>query len=193
MLKIVVPKRTIEYYDQETETFIDVDDKNSSDVTLCLEHSLYSLSKWESIWHKPFLKEDSLTKEKELYDYIRVMTVWPKNVDPEVYTRLTEDNINQIVEYIKDPMTATTFSNHRNIGKAQKKSVITSELIYYSMFTYGIPLECEKWHLNKLMTLIHVFDIKNQDPKSNKMSKSAVASQYKSLNAARRAKYNSRG
>ncbi len=191
MLKIVVPKVTTSRYDPELEMFIDADDPNNKDTVLWLEHSLFSLSKWESKWHKPFLKKDGIDQEGFI-DYVRAMTVWPKQVPDEVYTRLSKENQEEIMAYIENPMTATTFSTHKGInGKtSNKKQQITAELLYYSMIMYGIPFECEKWHLNRLMTLIHVCDVKNDN---QKMSKKDQASQYRALNAARKAKHGTRG
>lgn len=188
MLKIVVPKVTTSRYDPELEMFIDADDPNNKDTVLWLEHSLFSLSKWESKWHKPFLRKDGMDNEGFL-DYVRTMTVWPKQVPDEVYTRLTDENRKAIMAYIEDPMTATTFSKARN-GKTSNRQQITAELLYYAMIMYNIPFECEKWHLNRLMTLIHVCDVK-QD--TQKMTKKDQASQYRALNAARKAKHGTRG
>lgn len=193
MIKILVPKATIGYYNQATNMFVDEDVPGSKEILLCLEHSLYSLSKWESKWHKSFISEEQHSDE-EVIDYIKMMTVWPRDVPDDVYSRLTEDQIKKIFEYIDDPMTATTFSNaNKQTGKPTKVKKVTAELLYYSMFTYGIPMECEKWHLNRLITLIHVFEVKNADPKSNKMGKRDIAAQNSALNAARRAKHHSKG
>lgn len=193
MLKIIVPKLTASRYDPEKEIFLDVDDPSNKEVVLWLEHSLFSLSKWESKWHKPFLRKDGFEGE-EFIDYVRMMTVWPKQVPEEVYYRLTNENQKEIVAYIGDPMTATTFSKHKNSRDGNAKSPgrqqVTAELLYYSMIAYNIPFECEKWHLNRLMTLIHVCEIKNNP---QKMSKKDQVSQTKALNAARRAKHHSRG
>jgi len=189
MLKLVIPGSTICLYDSETEEFID---SSFDGVTLFLEHSLYSLAKWESKWHKPFLKKDGLSEE-ELKDYVQFMTVWPKRVDPVAYQRLTADDYKKILDYIADPMTATTFQKNEKTVAAHRSKVVTAELLYYSMIAYNIPFECEKWHLNRLQTLIHVCEIKNQDPKHSKMSRSAMARQYGALNAARRAKQHSSG
>lgn len=154
---------------------------------LQLEHSLVSLSKWESRWCKPFLSNTGLTNEESL-DYIKCMTI-SKNVDPEVYYHLTKANIDAVIEYINMPMTATTFSRNER-GKSSKE-IVTSELIYYWMIAYNIPFECQKWHLNRLLTLIRVCSIKNAPPK--KIGKGEVMRNNAALNAARRAKLHSRG
>ena len=180
MLTITVP--ATEEYDDVREEFIETDEQ-----TLTLEHSLVSISKWESKWHKPFLSKEDKTME-ETIDYVRCMTL-TKNVDPNVYYALTPENIETIQKYIEDPMTATWFSDkHRG---PKNREIITSELIYYWMTALQIPFECQKWHLNRLMTLIQVCSIKNQP--SKKMSKKEAMSQQRALNAARRAKSGSAG
>ena len=179
MLKITVPG--LELYDEEKNEFI-----NYKDQTLQLEHSLVSISKWEAKWHKPFLSDEDKTLE-EIIDYIKCMTI-TQNVKSDVYDRLTSDNIQTINDYIQDSMTATTFSDDKKTGK---KEIVTSEIIYYWMVTYNIPMECQKWHLNRLLTLVKVCTIKNSPPK--KMSNSEIISRNKALNAARRKKMNTKG
>ena len=180
MLKITVPAREI--YLEETNEFIDIKGQ-----TLQLEHSLISLSKWESKWCKPYISTKEKTRE-ETIDYIRCMTLTP-NVKPELYYCLTDDNIKQISEYIEAPMTATTFSDNKN--RPGSREVITAEIIYYYMIANDIPWECQKWHLNRLITLIRVCSIKNTP--SKKMSRSEIMNRNAALNAARRNKLNSKG
>lgn len=180
MLQIVIPKT--ERWDEETETFINVREQ-----TLQLEHSLVSLSKWESKWHKPFLSDKEKTDE-EIFDYIRCM-ILIKNVEDDIVLFLTDEHITKIKDYIAEPMTATTFSKAGKGGSKGER--ITSELIYYWMIAMNIPWECQKWHLNRLMTLIRVCEIKNQPPK--KMSKREVMNRNAALNAARRKQMNTRG
>lgn len=170
-----------EYWDEKKEMFVE----GSKDIVLQLEHSLVSISKWESKWRKPFLYQDNKTTE-EVIDYIKCMTI-TQNVKDEVYDRLTTNNINEINDYIKSPMTATTFSDSRGTSR----EIITSELIYYWMISNNIPMECQKWHINRLLTLIRVCNVKNAP--SKKMSKREIASRYASLNAARRQKLNTKG
>lgn len=180
MLQITVPAQ--EYYDELKEEFV-----YTKPQTLQLEHSLVSLSKWESKWNKPFLSKDSKTTE-ETVDYIRCMTI-TQNVSPEVYFRLTNEIIDQVSAYIDLPMTATTFNEEKS-GKA-KSEIVTAEIIYYWMIALNIPLECQKWHLNKLLTLIRVCNIKNTPPK--KMSQKEIMSRNRALNAARRKQLNTKG
>ena len=180
MLKITIPAR--EMFDEVKQEFI-----NTKEQTLQLEHSLVSLSKWESKWHKPFIDNRNLSTE-ETIDYIRCMTL-TQNVDPEVYQYLSKENIKQINEYISDPMTATTFSNERS--KSSGKEVLTSEILYYDMIALGIPFECQKWHLNRLITLIKVCSIKQNPPQ--KMSKGDIMRRNAELNAARRKQFNTKG
>lgn len=179
MLKIVIPG--IELYDEEKEEFI-----TTKPQTLHLEHSLVSLAKWESKWNKPFLTKDNKTYE-ETIDYIRCMTI-TQNASEDTYRLLTSENIQQINEYINLPMTATTFSNQK---KTPSKEVVTAEIIYYWMISLNIPFECQKWHLNRLLTLINVCNIKNQPKK--KMSKREILNRNKALNKARREALNTKG
>jgi len=153
-----------------------------------LEHSLVSISKWESKWEKPFIKsgrKDVLTTE-EFKDYIRCMTI-NKNVDPQTYEMLTRDNYQKIGDYINAKMTATNMIDHDKGGRQQ----ITSEVIYCWMITLGIPFECQKWHLNRLLALIKVCNRYNTPDK--KMSKKDALSRAAAINAANRAKYHSKG
>ena len=180
MLRITIP--ATELWDEDKEEFI-----NTKEQTLQLEHSLVSLSKWESKWHKPFLSKDIKTEEENI-DYIKCMTI-TQNVDPKVYDFIPNDIREKIKEYIEDKMTATWFNDEKS-GKGGSEQ-ITSELIYYWMIIQNIPIKCEKWHLNRLLTLIKVCNVKNQPPK--KMGKKALMSQRAQLNAARRKQLNTRG
>ena len=181
MLEIVIP--ATEGYDEVKEEFTII----YPEQTLRLEHSLVSLSKWEAKWNKPFLSKQTKTFE-ETMDYVKCMTI-TQNVDPTVYYRLTNAHMEQINKYIELPMTATTFVDAG--GKGGNGELVTSELIYYWMVSLNIPFECQKWHLNRLLTLIRVCNVKNQPPK--KMSKSEIMSQNAALNAARRKQLNTKG
>lgn len=185
MLKIVIPPS--DGWNEEKEEFV-----NFAGKTLSLEHSLVSVAKWEARWHKPFLDKQNKTVE-EVIDYVRCMTL-TQNVDPSVYSFLTEDNFKQINDYINDTMTATWFVENENRRKSSSEK-ITSELVYYWMIAFNIPMECQKWHFNRLMTLIRICEIKNEEQygKSNKMPKSALVNRYASLNAARRKAWNTKG
>jgi hypothetical protein len=157
---------------------------------LQLEHSLISLTKWESKWHKPFLDKKDKTDE-EIQDYIRCMTL-TQNVNPEVYKHIPKIVMKQIFEYIEDPMTATWFGNNGEDKKSiNKKRIVTAELIYCWMITLNIPVQFEKWHLNRLLTLIRVVNAENTPPK--KMSKRDILARNSKINAARRAKNHSKG
>ena len=179
MLNIIVP--AMEYYDEVNNEFIQFKEQ-----VLQLEHSLVSISKWEAKWHKPFLDGKEKTLE-QVIDYVRCMTI-TQNVKPEVYTRLTEGNLKAINEYIENPMTATTFSDTR---QTPNREIITSEIIYYWMVAFNIPFECQKWHLNRLLTLIRVCNIKNNQPK--KMGRNEILQRNKALNEARKKKLNTKG
>jgi hypothetical protein len=180
MLKITIPG--CEMWDEVNQEFI-----YTKSQDLILEHSLVSISKWESKWCKPYLTDNTKTSE-EILDYIRCMTITP-NVNPDVYNRLTSDNVDVIVNYINSPMTAVTFRQTENNGIRGEQ--ITAELIYYYMLTFHIPFECEKWHINKLITLIRVCSEKNQPPK--KMSKDEILRRNAELNEQRKKQLNTHG
>jgi hypothetical protein len=181
MLQIIIPEQ--EGYTDSTNEFGIVNKKQ----ILQLEHSLVSLSKWESTWCKPFLSKVNKTPE-ETIDYIRCMTI-TQNVDSDVYQFITQDNILEINKYIDAPMTATTFSKDAN--KATNREVITAEIIYYWMIALTIPFECQKWHLNRLLTLINVCNIKNQ-PKKKTNQKDLLA-HNRALNESRKLALNTPG
>lgn len=180
MLQIVIP--ALEYWDEKKEMFV-----SEKEQVLQLEHSLISLSKWESKWCKSFLSTKELSREENM-DYIRCMTI-TKNVSPDTYKWLTNQHIDQINEYIKAPMTATTFREGR--GTKGRKRIITAELIYYWMVTFNIPVEFQKWHLNRLLTLIRVCEIENSPKK--KQSANDILRENAALNAARKAQLKTKG
>lgn len=157
---------------------------------LHLEHSLISLSKWESKHHEPFLQklEQGKLSLDDTIDYIKCMTL-NNNVDENIYNFINREHISKINAYISDPMTATTVNN-RNKSHGNKE-ILTSEVIYFYMIELGIPVELEKWHLNRLMMLIQVCNAKNGTGK--KMSKKDIISQNAALNEARRKKFNTKG
>lgn len=155
-------------------------------VTLRLEHSLLSISLWESIWHISFF--DSEKTEEQTMSYIKCMTL-TKDVKDAVYRHLTFDNIREINEYIQNPMTATTI--RETPGGHDSTEFVTSELVYYWMIAYNIPVEFERWHINRLIMLIRVCSEKQKPQK--KMSRREILERNRALNAARRAKYNSKG
>lgn len=182
MLKITIP--ATEYYDETTNSFI-----NTKEQTLQLEHSLVSLSKWESRWKKPFLTKGEKTKEQTI-DYIRCMTI-TQNVDPIIYLGITDKIVEEVSAYIDDSMTATWFNDETQSQQSNRHTKrITSEVIYYWMIACNIPFECQKWHLNRLLTLIRVCNAYN-NPK--KMSKKEILARNKALNEARKAQHNTKG
>lgn len=181
MLQLAIPES--EFYDERLSEFVYV-----KATVLLLEHSLISISKWESNWEKPFLSKDEKTNE-ELIDYIRCMTV-NSSVDPNVYLCITPAHVRQVISYIDKKMTATWFSDDGKQGG--RGEVVTSELVYYWMTAFNIPFNpCEKWHLNRLLTLIRICSVKNAPPK--KRSKREMMAQRSALNAKRRAQFNSKG
>lgn len=174
MLRIII--ESPEMYDEEENLFSKLED----DVVIDLEHSLLSVSKWESIYNKPFLSSDSKTSE-EILGYIEAMIVDP-NLDSDVLKKLSKLNVEQIQNYIDSAQSATTFGQMPE--RRGPSEVITSELIYYWMVAFTIPFECERWHLNRLFSLIRICNIKNSKPR--KMSRNELAQRNAALNAQRR-------
>lgn len=182
-LKLTIPARKILI--EETMEFIDL-----KECTLVLEHSLLSVSKWESKWHVSFLKEKTLTDEQTI-DYVRCMTI-TQNVDPLVYKYFPKDCLEKVIQYIGDPMTATVIYDIRDdmdetttYGE-KKKETVTSELVYYWMLVHHIPFTCEKWNFSRLITLIKICNAKNS---SEKMTPQEQARYQHALNAKRKAKH----
>lgn len=180
MLQLNFP--SMELFDEVKQEFIYIKQQD-----LQLEHSLVSISKWEAKWHKPFFSNSEKTLD-EIQDYVRCMTI-TQNVNPNIYLRMSREMYEKIKNYLDEPMTATWFSKDQRVRS--NREIITAEIIYYWMITYNIPLDFQKWHINRLLTLIRVCSIKNSDPK--KMSKKEVLSRQKALNAARRKKLNTSG
>lgn len=179
-LVIKIPER--EFYDNVKEEFV-----YSKGATLILEHSLLSISKWESKWHKPYLTKETKTEEEQT-DYIKCMSL-SGNIDDSVISALGRKEKSQIMAYLEDPMTATTITGH---NKKPSREIITSELIYYWMTALNIPFDpCQKWHINRLLMLIQVASIKNEPPK--KMNPNTAMRRQAALNSARRAKHHTRG
>lgn len=182
MLSIFIKGK--EQYNEATGEFV-----NTVDTVLNLEHSLISISKWEAKWHKPFLSRYDKKTMDETLDYVRCMTI-NKNVDESIYTAIDGSDIAKINSYIENPMTATRLPD---IGKKSggNSEIITSELIYYWMLEYKIPIECEKWHLNRLLTLVKVCEFKNTPAK--KMSKTEIMNRNKVLNEQRKQQLQTKG
>lgn len=179
MLKIIVPG--VEMLDTRLSQFV-----TAGDTVLELEHSLVSLSKWESEFEKPFISEVEKT-HKEIVRYVELMTLTP-DVPPEIFGKLSSENYDQINEYLTAKQTATWFAEERT---PRTREVITAELIYYWMIAFQIPIECENWHLNRLFTLIRICNIKADKPE--KMSRAQIAARNRELNAQRKAQLGTRG
>lgn len=184
MLKITIP--ATELFDDENQKFINV-----KETTLQLEHSLVSLSKWEQKWKVPFLGRDQKTHEQTL-DYIRCMNLSSEEIPPEVFLAISNDNINEVGEYINDKMTATWFSEAPGQQGPRTSEVLTAEVIYYWLVALTIPFEVQHWHLNRLLTLVRVTNIKN-DPKKKLMPRNEAAAQQRMLNEQRKARLGTKG
>ena len=186
-LTITIPER--EFYDEKTGRFI-----TTKKTTVIMEHSLLSISKWESKWHKPYLTKEKKTEEESL-DYLRCMCISKdgREVNPNIFRALTPKQSKEIADYISDPMTGTTIRRRENMP--QSREMITNELVYFWMSNFGIPFDpCEKWHFNRLMTLIEIASIKNNpDKKKRGDFGRSQAQERAALNASRRAQHHSRG
>lgn len=180
MLQIEIQPK--ELWDEINEQFVTFEGQK-----LMLEHSLISISKWESKWHKPFISKNDKTSE-ETIDYIRCMNIMP-NVDPDIYNYLTNEDIAKVDDYISNSMTATKVKDLK--GDSGVREPVTSELIYYWMFSLNIPMECHKWHLNRLLTLIKIFNIKNAPVK--KMGKRELMRRNAAINEERKKRLNTSG
>ena len=181
-MTLIIPAQPAAW-DEEKEEFIE-----TKGATLVLEHSLVSVAKWESKYKKPFISDKPKTRDETL-DYIKFMTI-TQNVDPKVYSFITNKMLNDINEYICDPMSATIVpqKNNRHKGRPQ---IITNALVYSWMVAQQIPFSCEKWHFNRLLKLIEVCNFNNSS--GDKVSKASKAREYAALNEARLKRYNSRG
>ena len=182
MPKIIhVPEQ--EFYNEVANEFIYI-----KETTFKIEHSLVAIAKWESKWHVAFLDDKIEKTDEMILDYIKCMTI-SQNVNPNIYNHLPKETLEEINDYIGDPMTATTFTNTHNT--TNNGEFITNELVYYWMIAQNIPLECEKWHFNRLMTLIRVCSEKNA-PKE-KMNRQEILKSNRALNEARRKAHKTRG
>jgi len=180
VLTIQVP--LAEGFDNSTQKFVETEF-----FKLELEHSLFSLSKWEMKYEKPFLTSDDKSAEETAY-YIRCMIQTP-DVPDEVIKKITKQNLEDINQYIAAKMTATWFTEPKNAP--QNREIITNELMYYWMVALQIPWEAQYWHLNRFLTLIKVCNHKNQPPK--KMSRRELAQRHREINEQRRREYGSNG
>ncbi len=197
MLPIEHPARTIpkrEYFDNRTQEFITVEEQKIPPIRLQLEHSLKSIAKWEAKWHRPFIGRDNLSGE-ELLDYVRCMTI-NRQEDPKIYEYLTQEDVLLIVEYMQDPHSAWEISTKKKQKKG-KKSADSCESIYYAMIQFGVPMECENWHFNRLMALLDYCDSRGGSVSGaggqNKRTQKEIMEMYRAMNERNRKKYNSKG
>ena len=188
MLDIVVKAQDL--FDEEKQEFISL----KEDISLKLEHSLISISKWESKWHRCFLKDGPKTIDEQL-DYIKDMCYKPELVTDDVLGALSPENLDAINKYISDPMSATVINSNAQYGPKRygmSNDTLTAEVIYYLMIQYGIPFDpCQKWHINRLLMLLRVCEIKESPGK--KMGMREIMAQNRAINEARKAKYHTRG
>jgi hypothetical protein len=178
-----------EAFDNKTQEFVKV-----GGTRVEMEHSLYSLSKWESIWEKPFLDPRADRTREETISYIEQMIVAPSDLPSETLEQLTNGDVKAVNEYINRKMTATTIHDlaHAPAAAARPTSeMVTAEVMYYWLVALNIPFECQYWHLERLITLVKVINLKQSPPK--KMSRREIADQQRRLNAERRAKYGTQG
>lgn len=166
------------------------------DWEIVMEHSLMSIQKWEAKWHVAFLNQRTRTFE-QIIDYLRCMTLTPI-VPDEAYYCIPADELKRVMAYVEDPMTATHIDDppakNKGFGRKVKQDVPTAELIYYWMITAGIPYECRKWHINQLLTLIRVINAKNsKDANKPKRKRSDILEDYRSINEANKARFNTKG
>lgn len=179
MLDIIIP--ATEQFDERTMQFVETKEQK-----LTLEHSLISISKWEAKWKISYIDTKDKTRDQRL-DYIRCMSL-KGDISDDVLYSIAPQEMQKINNYINDSMSATVV---KNTGGSASNQFTTSELIYSWMVGYQIPVEFEKWHLSRLLTLIKVISEENKPKK--KMTPSEIAARNKALNAKNRAKYHSRG
>lgn len=191
MLKIKIPDQPEEQlWDEANEVFVYKPGAKGCELTL--EHSLLSVSKWESIWCKPFLVKKDKTIE-EFLSYIECMTISPNNLDPEVYKRIPQSEFEKIDAYVNSPATATTIGGNEKGSGSSGGEIKTSEVLYCYMTLFNIPFECQKWHLNRLLTLIKLCQIKNDPKGQKKMSANEIRKNNDKLNEMRRKALHTKG
>lgn len=189
-LQITIPER--EYIVEDA--FGNISFETSKEIKLTLEHSLISLQRWESKWHKAFLDPQYHMTEEETDDYIRCMVIKPSDINISVIKSMPINTKQEILAYMQNPMTATVINSKGNRnGKSygRKNQKVTAEVLYWQMIALDIPFECRTWHLNQLLTLIRVCDIKNGG--GGKMSKKEGAAWQTAMNNARKAKHHTKG
>ena len=179
MLSIKLPEN--EVFDDNAAKFV-----RQPELVLQLEHSLLSISKWESAYEKPFLKSERMSQAELLY-YIQCMRLDDGHISDLL--RLNEKDFKRIGEYMNAKNSSTTFYEPEESGRSRGET-ITSELVYYWMVTFQIPFEAETWHFQRLMALIKICSVKNSNKKVRRRD---VAAQNRALNAQRLAQNGGRG
>lgn len=183
MITVHIPKK--EVWDDQHKEFIYVNEQ-----TVTLEHSLISITKWETKHHKVFLDDTAKKTEDEIIDYIRCMCITPLKDEKDVYGISAKD-IKRIMDYMADPMIPFNFKKDNINGKRRGGDPLCGVMIYYYMTAAQIPFECQKWHINQLLALIRIYGIKNNPGKPLKGS--ALASRNTALNQERKARLGTKG
>ena len=192
LLRIDLPKQEICIDSKSKDPTIVADIIQCEAVTIVLEHSLYTISIWESITHKAYLKQT--LKEKDLEDYLRCMIISPEEITEADFIRLTRNPkyMNQIMEYLNDKKSASVFFDTQKENQGSSSDIMTSDVLYYSIFSLQMPMEVEHWHLNKLMAVLRVFETKNP-MKKNKRTTKSIMQDYDRINEARKQKLGTKG
>lgn len=173
MFTIKIPP--LEIFDDELEEFRQF---GADEITF--EHSLYTIARYEEATHKPYY--DTRSDEDNLFSYMPYMAIKPPK-DPSAFFRIPQDELAKLKSWMEDSHTATWFS--KDDDNSPEREIVTAELIYYWMTEYRIPFECERWHINRLMTLIQVCARKKSPPKQK--SQAEIIREHRALNQKRRA------
>jgi len=157
------------------------------EVVLQFEHSLLSLSKWESKHLKPFMS-NAMKKPSEMIEYFEDMIVTP-DVDRNLVYALDPEQLDALATYINASKTASSVPKDQKPQFSQE--TITSELIYYWMTAMKINWEAQTWHLSRLMILIEITNYKMQPEK--KRSVREVYADWREANERQKKMFNTSG
>lgn len=155
-------------------------------VRLQFEHSLRSLSKWESKNKIAFLAGREKTPA-QMVDYYRCMLLSPE--DPDLVYLLDPSQMEELTNYINENQTASSVPNE---GPTQyNPETTTSELVYFWMTALKINWEAQDWHFSRLMMLVQITSYKQQPPK--KRNPREVLSDMRRENERRKKLFNTSG